>query len=147
MYTDKLLRHCFGRVVNIEDRLDIVQDVFFELVKVCREFESELHMSNWLYSVANNKISDFLRKKYRAMRMEVALDFDIETVTTLDDEFAEMQELIDNISKLPLNQEIAIRLYYIDGYSTDEIANFLKIKQSSVWSLISKARESLRKLF
>lgn len=145
VYTELLLRHCVVKISEMQDRLDIIQEVLIDFVKSNKVFDSEKHRRNWLYKVMDNKINDFLRKKYRKNDMEVAQDFVIETAMAVDDNIAASKELLKQISKLPRKQEMVIRMYYLEGYSVEEIKYFLGVKsQQSIWNLLSKARETLR---
>jgi RNA polymerase sigma-70 factor (ECF subfamily) len=55
----------------------------------------------------------------------------------------ENRVLWDAVRSLPTNQRVAVVLYYIDGYSTDEIADVLNCSGSSARTSLHRARKQL----
>jgi RNA polymerase sigma factor (sigma-70 family) len=51
------------RVPDPRDAEDILQDVFYKLVEANRLLMPIEHITGWLFRVARNRITDFLRKK------------------------------------------------------------------------------------
>jgi len=52
-----------GRVPDVADAEDILQDVLFELVESYRAPQPVEQVGAWLYRVARNRITDFFRRK------------------------------------------------------------------------------------
>jgi RNA polymerase sigma factor (sigma-70 family) len=52
-----------GRVPDVADAEDILQDVLFELVESYRAPQPVEQVGAWLFRVARNRITDFFRKK------------------------------------------------------------------------------------
>ena len=52
-----------ARVSSPEDAEDILQDVFYQLTAGIQALESLDQITNWLFTVARNKIIDWYRKK------------------------------------------------------------------------------------
>jgi RNA polymerase sigma factor (sigma-70 family) len=61
-YGRQLLSFIRGRVPNVEDAEDILQDVWYQLSRVPSLDEID-SLSGWLYRVAKNRITDSQRKK------------------------------------------------------------------------------------
>ncbi|GAB1446772.1 sigma-70 family RNA polymerase sigma factor [Flammeovirgaceae bacterium] len=59
---DKLLGFIRGRVSNLEEAEDILQDVFYQYIAGFETIESLERVTSWLYSVARNKIIDRYRR-------------------------------------------------------------------------------------
>ena len=58
------LRHFIRRrVPDARDAEDILQDVFYQLVEANRLLMPIEHVTAWLFRVARNRITDFMRKK------------------------------------------------------------------------------------
>jgi RNA polymerase sigma-70 factor (ECF subfamily) len=143
-YTNRLLRYCMARISSAQDRLDIVQDVLLEYVKSGLVFSDKAHERNWLFKVTDNKIADRLRRQYRRGASEIAEELVAETAAAANADLAEAANLTEALRSLPENWERVIRLYYLENFTTDEIAAYLKIGRQTVWNLLSKARERLR---
>ena len=56
----------------------------------------------------------------------------------------EHTQLHDAIIKLPSKYRIAVHLYYFEEYSVKEIAEILKIKESTVQTQLMRARAKLK---
>jgi RNA polymerase sigma factor (sigma-70 family) len=52
------------RVADPADVEDILQDVFYKLVKANRLLMPIDHVTGWLFSVARNRITDLFRKRW-----------------------------------------------------------------------------------
>src|SRR5438552_6007347 len=65
------------RVADIDEADDILQDVFYELVRAERLVEPIEQISAWLFRVARNRIVDLFRKKKpQASTAQTAVDED-----------------------------------------------------------------------
>ncbi len=64
-YTDELLSWAMHKISDSESAKDIVQDTFLAVAKNHNQFKKESNPKTWIFSILNNKISDYYRKKYR----------------------------------------------------------------------------------
>lgn len=55
-----------------------------------------------------------------------------------------MDDTWQQVLKLPNKYKTAIYLYYYEDYTTDEIANILGVKDSTIRSRLSRARKRLK---
>jgi RNA polymerase sigma factor (sigma-70 family) len=62
------------RVPGGEDADDILQEVFYELVRAHRLLMPIDTVSSWLYSIARNRITDLFRKKTPDLFTEIAVE-------------------------------------------------------------------------
>ncbi|MFN0105021.1 MAG: RNA polymerase sigma factor [Bryobacteraceae bacterium] len=121
------------RVPDPGDAEDILQDVFYELVAAYRLMKPIEHAGAWLFRVARNRITDFLRKR-RPEPLE-AQQMDGEELTLADilpspeggPEAAYARtvlfEEIDNaLSELPDEQRDVFIAHEIEGRSFRELA-------------------------
>src|SRR4026209_2191153 len=70
----RLFGYCLGILGNRESARDLVQEVFFRLLKYRDSFRPEAPFAPWLYRLARNACSDHLRKSGRERPAEP--DFD-----------------------------------------------------------------------
>ena len=125
---------------NATDADDVVQETFLKLYKYGTEFESELHMRNWLIRVAINEckrvtISTWYKRK-------VTLE---EYADQLVWNQPEESELFFAVMQLPTKYRLVIHLYYYEDYSVKEIAELCGISQSVVTTRLMRGREKLKK--
>jgi RNA polymerase sigma factor (sigma-70 family) len=76
-----------GRVPDVADAEDILQDVLFELVESYRAPQPVEQVGAWLFRVARNRITDFFRKK-RPEALGDAVEF------AEDDDIPGVEELL-----------------------------------------------------
>jgi RNA polymerase sigma factor (sigma-70 family) len=75
------------RVADRAEAEDILQDVFYRLVEANRLLMPIEHMTNWLFQVARNRITDFFRKKRPELFSEA-------TVADEDGELLPIEDLL-----------------------------------------------------
>ena len=137
-HSKTVFRVCFAYMKNSADTEDAVQDTFFQLIKAGPAFESEEHEKAWLIRTAANICKNVLRHWWR--RRENIEDFyDLQSP-----EAAEIDDVFQAVMDLPDKYKTVVYLYYYEGYTSVEIAGFLKKPQSTVRNYLHEARVILR---
>jgi RNA polymerase sigma-70 factor (ECF subfamily) len=133
---DKMFRTAVVIMKNKADAEDIMQDVFIKLVEKSPQFESLNHETAWLIRVTVNLCKSRLR--FHWWKKSVPL---LETYPVKADE---QHDITQAVLALPSNYRIAINLFYYHGYSTREIAEITKRKESTVRKDLTRARRLLK---
>ena len=131
----RLYRTAVAIMGNRADAEDIVQDAFIKVLEKRPDFESPEHEVAWLIRVTVNLCRSRLRSKWWK-----------KTVPLLDSYPARSeseQQLMETILSLPAKYRIVLHLFYYEGYSTREIAEVTDQKESTVRSLLTRARQKL----
>ena len=136
---DTVYRICFSFMKNIPDTEDMVQETFLRLIKSGMSFVSVEHEKAWLIVTASNLCRDTLKKWWRKCE-----DIDDPSLGLKQPPF-EIDEVLDAILKLPADQKTAVYMYYYEGYSTADIAAYLRCPESTVRSRLSRARKTLKR--
>ena len=124
------------RVADIDEAEDILQDVFYELVRAERLMEPIEQVGAWLFRVARNRIVDLFRKKKPgASTGQTTLDEDgemslLEDLLPSPDAGPEaayarsilVDELAAALEELPIEQRDVFVAHEIDGRSFKELA-------------------------
>ena len=139
-YGDSVYRVALGQSGSPTDAEDVYQDVFYRLLKDKTEFADDQHLKAWLLRVAINRCHDFRRSNLS--RRQVPLADEHEELNTLDQFRTDLWECI---AELPEEQRAVIHLFYIEGYSTKEIAEIVETKPETVRTRLFRARTHLRK--
>lgn len=154
-YRERLLRFVMSRMG--EDRHaaeDIVQEVFAAALLSLTVFRSQSGHYTWLCSIAQHKIADHYRRRYRSGR-ETAECTDPDYQTPSHDngsssvveqwfETEETKELVRQaLRQLSCTHEEVLRLKYFDGFSVIEISSRLGRSPKAVEGLLARARRSL----
>ncbi|MGA8263621.1 MAG: sigma-70 family RNA polymerase sigma factor [Ignavibacteriaceae bacterium] len=125
---------------------DLSQDVFITVYKNLVHFRFECQFTTWLYRIAVNKCKDHLRKM-KVRNIFIPLKESGSEPVYSGGEIKEEKEIVRKaISKLPDKLRIPLLLKDIEGFSYQEIAEFVQCEIGTVKSRIFRARESLRKL-
>lgn len=137
-YWPRLYAFTQKRISNREDAQDIVQDVFYQLVKTLEDTLSPIeHLSGWLFKVTRNTIINRRKKK----RPENLPEWEYDEDGVLINDFSEIlfndnndtpetiylqnmvwEEFNEALDEIPKNQKEAFIMTEIDGLSTKEAA-------------------------
>src|SRR5947209_7566978 len=122
------------RVPDSRDAEDILQDVFYELVRANRLLMPIDHVTGWLFRVARNRITDLFRRKAPGGPRDVDLDaaerLHLEDLLPSPDagpaavhaREALLEELELAVDELPEEQREVFVAHEIDGRSFKQIA-------------------------
>lgn len=137
-YGDMVLRLAYMYMRNEHDAEDVFQDVFIKLYEHMDRIQSEEHMKAWLIRVTVNVCKNKL-KSFAYRNMDVYEEW-AHFSTDHDDHF----EVMSAVTSLPTKYREVVHLFYYEGYQTKEIAELLKKRESTVRSLLARAREMLK---
>ena len=162
-YSSRLLAFIRKRVPVREDAEDILQDVFYQLVRTVDDATTQIEqVSAWLYRVARNAIINKGKKKreeefpvfVNGDDDEIGVEFsdilfgDSDTPSTPETEYLRSlvwEELESALSELPAGQREAFELMEIDGLPPKEIAESTGIPVNTLLSRKHYAVKHLRK--
>ncbi len=140
------------------DAADIVQDIFIKVWQNLKKFNSaKASFKTWIYTIARNTITDYLRKKKPALFSQLDSEDDtpsfedsIEDTALLPDEVLEKAEdsafLNSLIGGLSVNYRTVLSLYYDEEMTFDEIGKVLGKPLNTVKSQHRRALLELKKL-
>jgi RNA polymerase sigma-70 factor (ECF subfamily) len=162
-YTADLLSWACHKVSNEELASDLVQDTFLAAAEKIESFKGNSSPKTWLFSILNNKIIDYYRKK-----IHQPVKFDNQHFSLFFDENNSWKDsrkpknwvdeaeghLLDNqefrmvlkncLDALPENWNICVKLKYLTEKSGEEICQELDITPSNYWQIIHRAKLQLR---
>ena len=150
-YEGPLLRYAQHFVFDLESARDVVQDTF---LKLCKQSENEMRpkLAKWLFTVCRNRAIDVCRKE---SRMKVAPKDQISDhlVARADDSASPAeglekvetaQGLMQQLSRLPNQQQEVLRLKFHGGLTYREIAEVTGLSSSHVGVILHTAISKLR---
>ncbi len=139
-YSDMIRRICLLHLKNQTDTEDVFQEVFLKYVLSSQPFESAEHEKAWFIRVTLNTCKDFLKSLFR----HPTVPFDV-----LSEEAARVEpenlEVLEAVLCLPQKYKTALYLHYFEGYTAKEIGMLLNKKENTIYSLLSRGRELLRR--
>ena len=139
-FKDDILRLAYSYTKNITDAEDITQSVFVKLYKNKNILmRQDIEIKKWLVCVTINEckslINSFWRKKIFLLKQE-----DEDNIISKQKE----DDTLSEILLLPQKYRLVIYLYYYENYRIKEISKILKLTETNVQTILSRARSMLR---
>jgi len=140
---------------NYDDADDLLQETLFKAYRFFDKFEAGTNIKAWLYRIMKNSFINEYRKNVKEpdkIDYEDVQNFyenikanEVKTEHFEEDVYANMlDDTINNaLSSLPEDFRTVIILSDIEGYTYDEIADFIDIPVGTVRSRLHRARKML----
>lgn len=136
-HSDMVRRICFIYLQNKDDVDDVFQDVFLKLFQRKEPFDNDEHEKAWLCRITINKCKDICKSFFRK-------NISIDKVELPFEDKTENDVMRAVISLQPKYKEV-IYLFYYEEYTVPEIAKLLNHKENTIYSILHRAREILRR--
>ena len=142
-------RHLRG---NNADAEDLCSDIMLTAAKSVGTFDRERgDLDAWVYGLARHRLSRFCRSR----RIELPLIPDLidqssdsdSTYSSLADKIQVRDVVNRALASLPERQAAALVAKYVEGYTTDELAQRIQSSPKAVESLLVRARAAFRTAF
>lgn len=154
-----------GNLIRQRDEVeDIAQQVFLKMYLALPQFDFRAAFSTWLYRIVVNECYDHLRRQ-RAQKSPAGRVFQVEELAELERlaapggvegsdpaRQAELRQLVEHLfRRLPAEDRLVLTLKELEGFSIEEIAQVLDLKENTVKVRLFRARRRLlethRRLF
>lgn len=130
---------------------DLAQELFTLLLRddcaALRAFRWDSSLNRYLALIAGRHAVHFLRRQ-GAWRGEIPEELEPRDETRPDSAAEKRQSaerVRDAMGRLPPRERLALLFHYWDGLPAEQVARLLSIRNSSARSLLTRARERLRK--
>jgi len=160
---EKLYKSYFGYAYAVamlycNDRsnsITVVNDSFVKLFKNGDRYDASQPFKGWFRRILINTAIDYLRREERGLKM-VQYQYNLEEATDQNSESTngyyptdidEEGEIASLLHRLPPLHKRVFILNQIEGYNHKEVANLLKISESSSRVYLTRARKELRELY
>lgn len=162
VHTEELYRWAFYKTSSQVVAEDLVQDTFLVAAEKFSTFQGKSTAKTWLFSILNNKIVDYYRKK---AKIETNIDnnslsafFDSDgswNKNSMPSSWDTSEEhLLDNhdfklvlkqcLDALPEKWNLCVKLKYLSGKAGEEICQEVGITSSNFWQIIHRSKLQLR---
>lgn len=142
LFKNDVYRLSYSYTKNISDSDDITQNVFVKLYKHNEVLElDDISIKKWLFKVTINECKSLLLSSWK----KKIIPFTEKEENTL---YAKVNEnsILEQVMQLPKKYRLVIFLYYYENYKTKEISEILNITITNVQTMLSRAREKLKKI-
>jgi len=137
------------RLASPTDAEDVLQDVLVRVHRGIATLDDEQRFGPWVYRIASNAISDYLRSRSRR-GVAVGEDAAESKPAELDDDGLEA-DLGDCVAlfvaRLPSPYREAVTLTELEGLTQKDAAEMLGISVSGMKSRVQRGRERIRRMF
>ena len=136
----KLYRIAVSMLENEEDAADAIQETVLKCWQKLGQVRNNDYFETWLVRILINQCKDILRGRKKVVYVEK-----IPEIAHEDDYFTnEWKEILSSLNE---KCRVVMELYYVDGFTTKEIAEMLHITDMNVRSRMARGRKELRQLF
>lgn len=141
VYGDTVKRICMLHLKNQADTEDIFQNVFLKYALSRQNFENDEHEKAWIIRVTMNQCRDLLKSFFKSRTQS------IDTLTFIPQTSPpNMSEVLEAVLQLPAKYKDVVYLYYYEGYEAHEIAKLLHKNVNTVYTLLTRARQRLKRV-
>lgn len=154
-YYPRILGYCSRRLFSRSVGEDLTSDVFLTAAKKIDSFrgQSDGEFSQWLYTIATNRINEHVRsfERRRELLEAAARSRRIDAQPTTDDQASvdrlDWPAVYDAILQLKPLEQTLISLRYMQDLPHDQIAAITGLQPGNVRVAISRAMNQLRSRF
>ena len=148
LYAPAMMGVCQRYVCNRETARDLLHDGFVKLFTKIHTYSGAGSFSGWTRRVFVTTALEYIRHKDVLNNSADIEMFDFQDTESDVSVFEHLSanELIACIAKLPGGLRAVFNLHAIEGYSHDEIAKELKIKENTSRSKYNAAKKMLREM-
>ncbi len=129
---------------------DIMQESFLKAFTKLDSFKGEVAFGSWLKRIVINDSLDNYKKINKTATsslddMLYKVSDEVSDEDEIDFEDTKVQHILESIKSLKDNYRIVLTLNFIEGYDHEEICEIMNINPGNCRTLISRAKESLKK--
>lgn len=141
----RLLSVAMGVTRNLELAKDCVQDSFVKVVRSCGSFNGGNGYA-WLCTIVRNTALNLLKAQNRSAGYDIDGFFNLADGTDVDEDATNKAAVNTALKQLSDKERTAIWLKYYNDMTIREIAQELNLPRSSVFELIKRAEERLKRM-
>ncbi|WP_248723150.1 RNA polymerase sigma factor [Seonamhaeicola sp. ML3] len=125
---------------------DIAQDTWKTIIEKISGLKDPKTFASWSLRIVCNKSFDWVKSQNKTKdRLKTYAHGEETENNDLEDEREALRkDVLSAITKLPINQQMVIRLFYSESYSLKQISNALDVSEGTVKSRLYHAREKLK---
>ena len=135
----RMYRVAISMLHNEEDAADAIQKTVLKCWQKIGQLKSEEYFGTWLTRILINQCKDILKERKKVVPLE-------EFPELIHEDHYFTNEWRKILSNLNGKYQIVMELYYVDGFSTKEIARMLHITEVNVRSRMVRGRKQLEQI-
>lgn len=149
-YQDRVFRLAYSILKDRAAAEDAAQEAFVRVWKALPGFDGRAALGTWIYAITRNTCLMELRRRRPMVSLDDPDSSEAERATaaiaTSPAADPERDNLIRLLETLPRNQQEAVRLFYLEDRSYENVAEQLGMPLGTVKNLLHRARKRLMEL-
>ncbi|NRD24163.1 sigma-70 family RNA polymerase sigma factor [Winogradskyella litoriviva] len=147
-YCNGMLAVANRYIDNTMEAEDVVQDAFIKAFSKLEQYKAEVSFGAWLKRIVINRCIDVLKSKHQ--RMVELEDFHLNVIADYNENDWEIEKGItvenvnQEIEKLPEKYKYVVLLYLVEGYDHQEISEILNITEVASRTQLSRGKQKLK---
>ena len=126
---------------------DITQDCWDIIIDKIGHLKNPESFGSWGMRIVYTKSLDSIKAKNRKRKALEHYKYEQNILDIKEDDKEQLKnKLLQTVKKLPKNQQVIIKLFYVEDYSLKEISDILNISVGTTKSRLFHAREKLKSI-
>ncbi len=150
-FVDKIFKYIYYKVGTRAEAEDLTAQVFMKAWEAIGHYQwMDRPFAAWLYRIAHNSVVDYFRTRRDVTSLENIPFLEEENVVTLEEmtqQHMTAEVLRRAIRRLTQDQQRVIILRFLEGYSTEQVAQILSKQPGAVRTLQHRALVGLSNIF
>ncbi len=147
LYSKAMFNICYRMMNNREEAEDMLQEAFTQAFTKLESFRYESNFGSWLKRiVVNTCINAINKRKVDLTYCEEFYDYDSEEESNEYEPEYTIANITQAMEQLPEGGRMIFSLYLLEGYDHGEIAQILKIKESTSKTQFMRAKRRVVEL-
>lgn len=144
-YKDAVFGVALSRLHNFHDAEDLTQSSFVEAFDRLASLKDPNRLGAWLRSITIHRCINYLKRESRSVTIASIEEPEAPHNPHRDMEQTELREQVLNaIGRLSKTQRETVTLYYISGYSQQEVAHIQEVPVGTIKRRLHEARNRLK---
>jgi len=147
MHVERVYRHIYYRINNVADTEDLTQQVFLKAWRAIPRYKKTTSpFIAWLMTISHNLVIDFYRAKKDKVRLPdgVVAEDPKSSPEVMAQAHFDQEKLRMAISQLHGDQQRAVLMRFIEGFSFAETADSLGKTEGATRVILHRALKKLR---
>lgn len=137
----------FWLVKDADVSKDIAQDTWSTIISKITNLKDPDSFGSWALRIVYTKSLNWIKANKRTQHVFEDYKYEQDCLVIEENYFLDekKKQLLETIKTLSKNQQVVIRLFYVEDYSLKEISNMLNISVGTAKSRLFHSRELLKK--
>lgn len=146
LHSDKMFSVCMYYAKNRDEACDFLQDGYITVFGKLHLFQFKGSLEGWIRRIMVNTALSHIRKNKKVFDLFTSVETLPEhTEDNFDLDEIPPKKIIKLVNELPLKASLVLKLFSLEGYSHQEIAEKLDISIGTSKSQLNRARSLLKK--